>query len=98
NEAAVSCAMTPFYDHNVLLPNGDVVLCCMDYSLKHRLGNLLQQSYEDLFLSPELARLRVENARPGFSKCTLCKSCESVVKYQPEGANWIADGSALGVR
>jgi len=25
---------------NVLLPNGDVVLCCMDYGLDHILGNL----------------------------------------------------------
>ena len=24
---------------NVLLPNGDVVLCCMDWSAEHVLGN-----------------------------------------------------------
>jgi len=29
--------------HNVVLPNGDVSLCCMDYDLKHILGNILQQ-------------------------------------------------------
>jgi hypothetical protein len=34
---------------NILMPNGDVVLCCMDYGLKHVLGNLLSQSYESLF-------------------------------------------------
>jgi hypothetical protein len=25
--------------HNVLLPNGDISLCCMDYSLKYIIGN-----------------------------------------------------------
>jgi len=31
--------------HFVLLPNGDVHLCCMDFGLKHKLGNLLTTSY-----------------------------------------------------
>jgi hypothetical protein len=47
----VTCSFTPFYDQNVLLPNGDVVLCCMDYSIKHKLGNLLVDDYYDLFKS-----------------------------------------------
>lgn len=34
---------------NILMPNGDVILCCMDYGMKHVLGNLLTQSYESLF-------------------------------------------------
>jgi len=36
------------YDQNVLLPDGTVVLCCMDYGMKHVLGNLLKQDYKDL--------------------------------------------------
>jgi hypothetical protein len=37
-------------DHrvNVMLPNGDVYLCCCDYGLKHKLGNLLMTNYNDL--------------------------------------------------
>jgi hypothetical protein len=35
--------------NNVLLPNGDVVLCCNDYGLQHVLGNLRFESYENLF-------------------------------------------------
>jgi hypothetical protein len=34
--------------HNVLLPNGDISLCCMDYGLQHILGNLFESSYEDI--------------------------------------------------
>ncbi len=58
----------------VLLPNGDVSLCCMDYSLRHVLGNLLQQEYAALFKGPAfkavLAGLKDDNAD------TLCRSCD----------------------
>lgn len=33
-------------NRHVLLPNGDVVLCCMDYGLKHVLGNLIKDDYQ----------------------------------------------------
>jgi len=36
-------------DENVLLPNGDVALCCNDYGLKNILGNLTKSSYQSLF-------------------------------------------------
>lgn len=73
------CSFTPFYDHSVLLPNGDVVLCCMDYSLKHKLGNLLREDYYDLFMSGELAALRRENMQyvqeTRQIDRSLCRSC-----------------------
>lgn len=37
------------FNQNILLPNGDVYLCCMDWSLKYKFGNLFEQSYESLF-------------------------------------------------
>lgn len=69
------CSFTPFYDHNVVLPNGDVVLCCMDYSSKHRIGNLLSDDYFDLFKSEGLGELRAENMRYGDSGRSLCRTC-----------------------
>ncbi|MEJ2200693.1 MAG: SPASM domain-containing protein [Desulfuromonadaceae bacterium] len=36
------------FDQNVMMPNGDVYLCCMDWSLQHCLGNLFEASYEQL--------------------------------------------------
>ena len=71
----MTCGFTPFYDHNVLLPNGDVVLCCMDYSLKHKIGNLLEQDYYEMFPSGGLAKLIGENMIPRHSSESLCKSC-----------------------
>ena len=80
--SAVTCSMTPFYDHNVMLPNGDVVLCCMDYNLKHIIGNLFTQSYSDLFTGEGLNRLRIDNMTPGQSKCSICKSCDWAVNLK----------------
>lgn len=45
----ISCPMGTDLNQNVMLPNGDVVLCCMDWGLKHPMGNLLKDSYANLF-------------------------------------------------
>lgn len=55
------CKKSAEYEQNVVLPNGDVVLCCMDYGLKHKLGNLLEQNFNDLKRE---------------ANYDLCKSCE----------------------
>jgi hypothetical protein len=83
HDKPVACSFTPFYDQNVVLPNGDVVLCCMDYSSKHKIGNLLHQSYYEMFGAPELARLRLENQNFGYNAVTasLCRSCSRAVTY-----------------
>ncbi len=41
----------------VLLPNGDVTLCCMDYGNKHIIGNLLKQDYQEMFASEEFKKI-----------------------------------------
>jgi len=85
----VSCASTPFYDHNVLLPNGDVVLCCMDYSLKHIIGNLLTDDYDSLYLSSELIKIMKENKKTTHSKCSICKSCDNAKIHNLTFNHWI---------
>jgi len=63
------------FDSQVLLPNGDVVICCMDYGNKHVIGNLMTSSYESLFQSEEYNRLL-----RGFKEesiDTLCRTCDA---------------------
>ncbi len=60
---------------NVLLPNGDVLLCCVDWGMRHKIGNLLTSNYADLFLSQEFQRVRKGMWEP--SEDTLCKYCDS---------------------
>jgi len=47
-----------------LLPNGDISLCCMDYSLDHILGNLFTQEYDEIM--PDLE-----------TPFELCQHCEN---------------------
>lgn len=50
----------------VLLPNGDVHLCCMDFSLEHYVGNLFQQSYLDI------RKEWLKTDRQHYRLCTYC--------------------------
>jgi len=63
-----------FLNRNILLPNGDVVLCCMDWSLKHVLGNLLVSDYESLFKSEEF--FKIIKGLKNDSSDILCRYCE----------------------
>ena len=69
----IFCTAAPSLNHNVLLPNGDVVLCCMDYSIEHKIGNLLEQSYEELFKSEEITR--ISNMMRNNEEM-MCRNCE----------------------
>lgn len=59
--------------HNVLLPDGTVLLCCMDYGMKHVMGNLLLQSYEEIHQSHEFKKIceGLENEAIDI----LCRNC-----------------------
>lgn len=59
---------------NVLLPDGSVVLCCMDYRGEHKLGNLLVQPYESLHRGAEF--LLIRSRMMGSQGSLLCRRCE----------------------
>lgn len=58
------------FDHNVVLPNGDTYLCCMDYGLKHKLGNL----FTDLYT--ELDRDSIYELSEQEESDCICRRCE----------------------
>ena len=51
--------LTDRVDDNVLLPNGDVALCCMDYGLQNILGNLLKCNYDELFHTDAFKKIQL---------------------------------------
>ena len=57
----------------VMLPNGDAVLCCMDWTLRHKVGNLLRQPYSELVESAEYRRVVRQATEPDGD--ALCRSC-----------------------
>lgn len=79
HEQPVRCGKTPYYDQGVLLPNGEVLLCCMDYEKKHVMGNLLEHDYAALATNPAMIKLQELNALPVWTAESLCKSCTDAV-------------------
>ena len=76
-KGAVYCSSTPeeeSFNHNVVLPNGDVYICCMDYGLKHKIGNLLETKYDDL------DRISIRNLSNKGMSDLLCRKCELCVE------------------
>lgn len=61
----------------VMLPNCDVVLCCMDFGLKHNLGNLLNKSFMTLARSDEFRK--VSSGRFKMDDDTICRMCAQAV-------------------
>lgn len=78
-------------NNNVLLPDGSVALCCMDYGLEHVLGNLLAGDYASLFSSPayEAVLSALDDERLPF----LCRRCHRAV---PWGAPYAVLGPPAG--
>ena len=63
-EQPMTCGCLEKLYHNIMLPNGDVSLCCMDYGLEHILGNLVEQEYDEVI--------------PEDNTCfNLCRFCEN---------------------
>ena len=58
-------------NHNVLLPDGTVITCCMDYGMTGVFGNLFEQSYEEILESAEAQRMR-NTLDQGESICRHC--------------------------
>lgn len=73
-------------NHNVLLPNGDISLCCMDFSLKDIIGNLSVQNYEDLFQGLEY--MKVKKGLTDESLNILCRYCTNAKRTGLSGYFW----------
>jgi radical SAM protein with 4Fe4S-binding SPASM domain len=58
-------------NQGVLLPNGDINLCCHDYSLNSIIGNLHNQNLDDIYKQKKIFK-------QGFSQGnnSICQKCE----------------------
>jgi hypothetical protein len=77
----IKCSFTDKYDQNVMLPDGSVLLCCMDYEKKHVIGNLLEQNYNEIYLSNGMGELILSNSKSSCSE-SICRNCERAVAAQ----------------
>ena len=80
-EGIIECDNSYTMNHNMLLPDGRVVLCCMDYGMKHILGNLVEQDYEDIISGEELQKVKY-CMNDLSDKSILCRNCNYARKIQ----------------
>jgi len=81
----IRCGFNPLsteLNNNILLPNGDVVLCCEDYSLKHVLGNLKNCDLLSLYeLEPYKT---IKKGLDDDSIDLICRYCHRAVKIEDD--------------
>jgi len=58
---------------HVVLPNGAVILCCMDFGLQHVLGNILSSSFSSIHKGKEWKRILLGLQDERID--TLCRHC-----------------------
>ena len=83
NEWVIECTNSSDLKTGVLLPNGDVSLCCMDFGLKHIIGNLYTQTYDEMQNGEPLSRIKKSNNTPGFHTDVLCRTCPEACDKTP---------------
>lgn len=73
----ISCSMCgDKLNRNIMLPDGTVTLCCMDFGIKHVLGNLLENTYDEIMNGTEINMIK-EGLDGDISKDILCRTCSS---------------------
>ncbi len=60
-------------DSNIMLPNGDLLMCCMDYSLDYVIGNLSKNKYEEILQGDCVNRIRQNMLQQKDD--ILCRHC-----------------------
>lgn len=78
NEGRLRCRDNRFYN-NVLTPSGDVYLCCSDWGLKHKIGNLNEHHYSSKEFNEARETIISLCSIPGSD--VLCRTCEWAYNY-----------------
>lgn len=83
-KGAIRCRWRKIGRQPVLLPNGDLYLCCCDYSLRHRMGSLLEvDTYQDVWHGEDF--LRFLELLDSEDSDLLCRRCEgSTPRYSAQ--------------
>ncbi|MEJ2366871.1 MAG: radical SAM protein [Acidobacteriota bacterium] len=67
---------TRLFKQAYIMFNGDMVLCCTDYSREEVLGNIRGSSIEAVWNSPRAVQIRRDYTHGRFDRLPLCSKCE----------------------
>lgn len=72
------------FTHMTVRNNGDVVVCCTDWSRDTKYGNIKDNSLEDIWKSKELRDFRIMSILTKGTNHPLCKDCPIPLQNKPE--------------
>lgn len=62
------------FNNHVVMPDGTVLLCNMDYGMQHVLGNLLENTFDEIH-NGEIMQKIMRNIKGNSSDALLCRKC-----------------------
>lgn len=65
----------------VVAYNGDCTICCVDWNMENKIGNIYENSLSDIFHSPLAYQIRQELKSDVYSSM-ICKQCPSRSSYK----------------
>jgi radical SAM protein with 4Fe4S-binding SPASM domain len=71
----IGCAL--LMEQMVLLPNGDVTICCNDLNSKSVIGNVLKTDFMDIYNCEQRVRYLKLHLQGKKDQIPLCKNCET---------------------
>lgn len=77
------CKTVKSLNYTVLLPDGNLVLCCMDFGLNNILGNLRFNTYEEIMNGEKANEIRRLMDIEGVD--LICRHCEFAVDVEKYG-------------
>jgi len=79
NLGSIKCKTNRYYG-NVVLPNGDLYLCCNDFGLKHKIGNIYEKHYESIEFNNKREEI-ISLCEDHNDSDVLCRTCEKYNMY-----------------
>lgn len=70
----IRCSRSKRLNHNVLLPDGSLVLCCNDFGMDYELGNLNKDTYEDIQNSDIMKKI-ISEMNSDLDRSVICRNC-----------------------
>lgn len=70
------------WDKLIVLCNGDVTVCCLDFNGVLKIGNMKKDTLKGLWNGPKLKEMRKIHYNRDFSKIPLCERCDALYYKQ----------------
>lgn len=74
-EIVSDVCISPWQSETILW-DGEVVMCCVDFDGKVKLGNIKNKSLFDIWNGPEFKKLRMLVENKDYEKLPICRACD----------------------